>query len=269
MVGAAACGGSKPAQEVTQAQTAQQAQTAPQAQKDAAPGVTEMAKGFEAMAKGAKEMEALSNLPPVDPVSFRVFEPLFPELSGWEKGTPEGEKMTAPIAISQSQLDYRKGDARINAKIVDSGQQQDVHGAVHDVPGRRYERETSHGYEKSIKFGDYPAWEQWDSQGKSGELNILVNKRFLVTLDGNDIENTKVLHELAGKIDLREACAAEVADLPADRSELSVVCRGVARPPAHRRAAPSRFRPPRGASISAHPCNSRPPGASRLVRRTT
>lgn len=44
--------------------------------------------------------------------------------------------------------------------------------------------------------------EQWDSQGKGGELNILVNTRFLVTLDGNDIENAKVLHDLAGKIDL-------------------------------------------------------------------
>ena len=199
VVGAAACGGSKPAQEVTQAQTAQQAQ---QAQKDAAPGVAEMAKGFEAMAKGAKEMEALSNLPPVDPVSFRVFEPLFPELSGWEKGTPEGEKMTAPIAISQSQLDYKKGEARINAKIVDSGNNRMFMAPFMMYLAGGYERETSHGYEKSIKFGDYPAWEQWDSQGKSGELNILVNKRFLVTLDGNDIENTKVLHDLAGKIDL-------------------------------------------------------------------
>ncbi|MBE3134283.1 MAG: hypothetical protein IMZ55_12475, partial [Acidobacteria bacterium] len=112
VVGGIACGGSKPAQEATQSQTAQ---------KDTPPGIVEMAKGFEAMAKGAKEMEALSKLPPVDPVSFREFEPLFPEFSGWEKSKPEGERMTAPIAISQSQLDYTKGDARINAKIVDSG----------------------------------------------------------------------------------------------------------------------------------------------------
>jgi hypothetical protein len=196
VVGVVACGGSKPAQEVTQAQTAQQAQ------KDAAPGVAEVAKGFEAMVMGAKEMEALSNLPPVDPVSFKVFEPLFPEFSGWEKGTPEGEKMTAPIAISQSQLDYRKGDARINAKIVDSGNNRMFMAPFMMYLTAGYERETSRGYEKAITFGDYPAWEQWDSQGKGGQLNILVNKRFLVTLEGNDIENTKVLHDLAGKIDL-------------------------------------------------------------------
>jgi hypothetical protein len=195
-VGVAACGGSKSTQETSQAQPAQQAQ------KEASPGVADMARGLEAMAKGAKEMEALSNLPPVDPVSFKMFEPLFPELSGWEKGTPEGEKMSAPIAISQSQLDYRKGDAHISAKIVDSGNNRMFMAPFMMFLTAGYEKETSHGYEKSIKFGDYPAWERWDSQGKGGELNILVNKRFLVTIEGNDIENTRVLHDLAGKIDL-------------------------------------------------------------------
>jgi hypothetical protein len=151
VVGGTACGGSRPAREMIQAQTAQQAQ------KEAAPGVMEMAKGFETMAKGAKEMEALSNLPPVDPVSFKVFEPLSPELSGWDKGTPEGEKMTAPIAISQSQLDYRKGDARINAKIVDSGNNRMFMAPFMMYLTAGYGRETSHGYEKAIKCGDHPA----------------------------------------------------------------------------------------------------------------
>jgi hypothetical protein len=196
VAGVTACGGSKPAQETTQGQSAQQAQ------KEASPGVAEMAKGLEAMAKGAKEMEALSNLPPVDPVSFKVFEPLFPELASWEKGTPEGEKMSAPIAISQSQIEYRKGDARLNAKIVDSGNNRMFMAPFMMYLTAGYEKETSQGYEKSIKFGDYPAWERWDSQAKSGELNILVNKRFLVTIEGNDIENARVLHDLAGKIDL-------------------------------------------------------------------
>ena len=202
VVGVAACGGSKPAQEATPAQAAQQTPAAQQAQKDTPPGAAEMAKGFEAMAKGAKEMEELANLPPVDPVSFKMLEPLFPEFSDWEKGTPEGEKMTAPIAISQSQLDYRKGDARIKVKIVDSGNNRMFMAPFMMYLTAGYERETSRGYEKSVKFGEFPAWERWDSEGKDGELNILVNKRFLVTLDGNDIENTRVLHDLAGQIDL-------------------------------------------------------------------
>ena len=192
----AACGGSKPAQEATQSQAAQPAQ------KDTPPGVADMARGFEAMAKGVKEMEELSKLPPVEPVSFKEFEPLFPDFAGWEKGTPEGEKMTAPIAISQSQLDYTKGDARIQAKIVDSGNNRMFMAPFMMYLTSGYSRETSRGYEKSARFGEYPAWERWDNESKGGELNILVNKRFLVTLEGNDIEDARVLHELAGKIDL-------------------------------------------------------------------
>jgi hypothetical protein len=186
-----ACGGSSPQQ-----------QAAKEAQQSAAQGAQEMAKGFEAMAKGMKEMEAMSNEKPVDPVGFQLLEPLFPDFSGWEKGKPEGEKMTVPVAYSQSTVDYQKGDARINAKIADSGFNRMFMAPFLMFMTSGYSKETSTGYEKAVKFGDLPAWERWNSEGKNGELNILVAKRFLVTLDGNDIENTKVLHELAGKFDL-------------------------------------------------------------------
>ena len=196
--GGMACGGAKPAQEATQAQATQQAG------KDAAPGLGDMARGFEAMAKSAKEMEELSKRPPVEPVSFKVLAPFFPDLAGWEKGTPEGEKMSAPVAISNSQVDYTKDEARITAKITDSGNNAMFLAPFMIYLTAGYEKETSGGYEKSVKIGDQPGWERWDNESKSGTLNIFVNKRFLVELDGNGIENTQVLHDLAGRIDLRQ-----------------------------------------------------------------
>jgi hypothetical protein len=195
-IGLSACGGAKPAQQATPSQAVQPAQSGGPA------SAGDVARGFEAMAKGAKEMEELSNLPPVEPVSFREFEPLFPDLAGWEKGKPEGEKMTAPIAVSQSRLEYTKGDSRIEAKIVDSGNSRMFMAPFLVYLTAGYEKQTSNGYEKSIKFASYPAWEQWDNEGKSGELNVLVNKRFLLTLNGSSIESTKVLQDLAGKFDL-------------------------------------------------------------------
>jgi hypothetical protein len=56
--------------------------------------------------------------------------------------------------------------------------------------------------ERAVKVGDYPAWERWDSNAKNGELNVLVGGRFIVQLDGVDIENTKILHELLQKFNL-------------------------------------------------------------------
>jgi len=198
VVGGMACGGAKPAQEATQAQATQQAQ------KDAAPGLGEMARGFEAMARSAKEMEELSKRPPVEPVSFKVLAPFFPDLAGWEKGAPEGEKMSAPVAISNSQVDYTKDEARITAKITDSGNSTMFLAPFMVFLTAGYEKETSNGFEKSAKVGDQPGWERWDGESKTGELNIFVNKRFLVELNGSGIENNQVLHELARKIDLRK-----------------------------------------------------------------
>ena len=65
-----------------------------------------------------------------------------------------------------------------------------------------YEKETSDGYEKSTKVNDQPGWEKWNTASKNGELNALVGKRFLLTIEGNGIPDTKTLHEVAGKIDM-------------------------------------------------------------------
>src|SRR5687768_3473746 len=70
----------------------------------------EMQKSAESMAKGAedmaKDMSDLAsglgaafggdpNAKPVDPVSFRDLQAVLPELAGWERGKPTGERMTA------------------------------------------------------------------------------------------------------------------------------------------------------------------------------
>jgi hypothetical protein len=64
-----------------------------------------------------------------------------------------------------------------------------------------YSRESSEGYEKSISVNGQPGFEKWNDGRKDGELNILVNKRFLVTIEGDDLADTKVLHEVAGLMD--------------------------------------------------------------------
>ena len=64
-----------------------------------------------------------------------------------------------------------------------------------------YEKESSSGYERSVNVAGHPGFERWNKRDKDGELNLVVNKRFLVTIDGNNIEDNKVLEEFATKID--------------------------------------------------------------------
>jgi len=178
--------------------------------EDAAKGAEQAAKGLEQMAKG---LEALTgggtgaDLKAVEPVSFRDLQTAFGDLDGWEKGKPTGERMSSPVSFSQAEVSYTKGDSRIQAKIVDSGFNQILLAPFALFLTAGYEKETATGYEKSIAVAGYPGWEQWNQEGKDGSLNAVVNKRFLVSFEGNGIDSTAVLHELAGRTDLGKLAA--------------------------------------------------------------
>lgn len=191
----AACGKSQAEKEAEEAAKAAEAATK---------GLEQMAKGLEAMASG-KTPEG--DQKPVDPVSFRDMQALFPEIDGWTKGKPTGERMTQPFAFSQAEVDYTKGDARIEMKLVDSGFNQLLLTPYAMFLQAGYEKETESGYEKSTTVAGQPGWEKWDTEGKSGELNALVGKRFLLTLEGSQIDDAKVLHEIAGKVDMGRLAA--------------------------------------------------------------
>ena len=197
LVATAACGKSE---EQQRAETA--ASEASKAAENVAGGAEQVAKGLEGLAKGFQELAQNADVKPVDPVSFRDLQTAFGDLKGWEKGKPTGERMTAPVAFSEASVTYRQGDASIDAKIIDSGFNQILMAPFAMFLSAGYEKETQDGYEKSVKVGEHPGWEKWNTEGKDGELNAVISKRFLLTLEGNGIESTKVLYDLAQATDL-------------------------------------------------------------------
>lgn len=166
-------------------------------------GAEDMAKGFEAMAKGlAGATGGDPNAKPVEPVSFRELQTVMPTVSGWEKGSPTGEKMSSPFSFSQASITYKKGDARIEQKIMDSGFNQLLFTPFTMFMSAGYEKETQDGYEKSVNVAGNPGWEKWDKTSRSGELNVVVGKRFLVQVEGHDLDDVKALHTVLDQTDL-------------------------------------------------------------------
>lgn len=164
----------------------------------AAKGLEQMAKGLEAMAGGAEA----GGPKPVSPVHFRELQKLFPELDGWERAKPTGEQMTAPFSFSQAEARYQKGESRVEIKIVDSGFNQLLFTPFAMFMQAGYEKETSSGYEKSTTIGGQPGIEKWNTEGKDGEVMAFVGKRYILTVEGRNVDDIKVLHEIVGKIDL-------------------------------------------------------------------
>jgi hypothetical protein len=172
-------------------------------------GAEQLQQGAEGVAKGLGDLAAGiaggdGTAKPVDPVNFRDLIALLPAPAGWEREKPTGERMSAPVNFADASVRMMKGDATVTAKITDSALNQLLVAPFAMFLAGNFEHETDHGYEKAVKIGDAPAFEKWDSETKSGNLTVVVNKRFIVEIDGSTIDDPKVLHAILGEIDLKK-----------------------------------------------------------------
>ena len=194
-----------------------QAEQAAEDLKKAAASVTEAqqkggdtAKGMADMAKAMQGMAAAiggGDGKPVDPVSTDVLKGTLPQISGWTAENPRTERMTSPIAFSQVEAEYKNGDAEIDVKVVDTGYAQMLIAPWAMFLASGYSRETNEGYEKATSVAGHPGFERWEKDSKRGELNVFVGKRFLVTIEGDNLADTKVLHDIASKMDFGKIAA--------------------------------------------------------------
>ena len=150
---------------------------------------------------------------PANPVSVRDLLALLPAPAGWERERPTGERPTTPVNFADVMVRLMKGDATVSAKITDTALNQALVAPYASSLAGDDDRKTSSGYEKAIRVGDSPAFEKWDAATKSGTVTVVVNKRFIVEIDGSSIDDPKVLHEILDKIDLRKL--ADLNEKPA------------------------------------------------------
>jgi hypothetical protein len=70
------------------------------------------------------------------------------------------------------------------------------------VSNMGYEKETETGYDKAVRVAGFPGLEKWNTESKDGELTLVANKRYIVELEGDDIDDPKVLNSLAESMSL-------------------------------------------------------------------
>ncbi|MEW6321914.1 MAG: hypothetical protein AB1635_12625 [Acidobacteriota bacterium] len=203
---AAACGKSDAEKQAEEA-AARAEQAAAALQKaaesgEAAKGVAEFAKAMEGMASAMSGGDGTT----VEPVSFRDLQAALPDVPGWSKGTPEGERMTSPVAFSQAEVRYTRDDRDVEVRIVDSGFHQILMAPWSMFLAAGYERETSEGTERAVTIAGNPGFEKWDRTDQRGELNLVVGKRYLVTVEGS-VDDPKVLRDFLSRMDLEKLAA--------------------------------------------------------------
>ncbi len=161
----------------------------------------QVAQGIQQMARGFQQLATSQGNANVKPVHFRELKKLFPELSGWTLGQVSGEMMNAPFPFSKAEAVYTKGEARIEASIMDSALNQALLAPFSMMVAAGYERESDTGYERGGTVNGNATWEKWRSDQHSGELSVLFEKRYLVKLEGNHLDDLEPLKRLAAGID--------------------------------------------------------------------
>ena len=125
---------------------------------------------------------------------------------GWEVSKkPKGTTVKSPVQMSEAEVEFRSGDDKnIEIKIVDGlGSMLPFLGMAQGM-----EMESSEEYMKPIEIQGFKGIEKYKHQKKKGEITLSVANRFLVTIEGSGMDNTEVIKEVAGKLDLKKLAGA-------------------------------------------------------------
>lgn len=134
----------------------------------------------------------------VEPVNFRKLKELMPEkFAGLPRTGNDGETSGfMGFKISKAEADFQEDDKWVSIEI------NDVAGIGTALMGMAawamvdMDKESDDGYERSIDFEGHKAFEKFDSRNNSGELNILLHKRFIVNVSFRNLNMDQVKKEL-------------------------------------------------------------------------
>jgi hypothetical protein len=156
-------------------------------------------------AMGAAVSGAANGSKKVETVDYKELKALLPEsLPGMKRTDASGEK-TAAMGMQVSNAEGRySGDngSYMTIKITDIGSMTGLAGMAAYAWARvTVDRESDSGYEKTSTIGGYRSHEKYNNPSKSGEVSVLVGDRFVVEVDGNNVDMNAIKNAV-GKVDL-------------------------------------------------------------------
>jgi major membrane immunogen (membrane-anchored lipoprotein) len=150
-------------------------------------------KGLDDFVDNMKEMEKnMKEGKAVEVVDFRELKALLPEeVEGMKRTKAEGEKNSAMgFNVSQAEGDYQTEDGSnsLDIQIVDMGNMSGLAGlATWGWTIAEIDKETETGYERTTKYQGHKAFEKYDNQYQNGNIDVLVEGRFMVSVNGNNV----------------------------------------------------------------------------------
>ncbi len=148
----------------------------------------------EALKEMGQNMDSLDlgKLGDVEVINFRDLKPLMPErLAGLSRTQHLGETNgVMGLEISEATATYGSGDKMVEAKLMDTGGAGVLLLSMAAFANMKIDKETAQGSERTYTLDGYPAYEKYSNKNGSlsSSLTVLVNKRFVVSLEGKGID---------------------------------------------------------------------------------
>jgi hypothetical protein len=186
-----------------------------QSQADANQAIASLTKAATDLAQGAQQMAGAAagmtdkNAKPVPPVNFKKLIDYLPKnLNGMKGSEPEGQTTTAgpngvwQISAAKVRFSSEQGGVSANAEISDFARNSLLYIPYQMLKGMKINTESTSGYQRTVDFDGFPAYEEWSKSSKRSELTVLVGDRFIVhtEVDGGEEGAAKQVME---KIDLK------------------------------------------------------------------
>ena len=135
---------------------------------------------------GGKDGEA------VDVVNFRGLKDFLPNRIGslkMDEDDTEGQtSKVLGFQVSTVQATYRDGNERIEVNIIDPGNAKSVVNMMASWSNVEIDSESGNGYQRTMEYKGHKAFEEYDSKSKDGTFAMIVKNRFIVTIDGDNVD---------------------------------------------------------------------------------
>lgn len=126
----------------------------------------------------------------VEIVNFRVLKDRLPDnIGGAARENAEGQTTGfAGFKISTANATYKTDDKKIEVNITDTGGLGSAMMNIADWSKLEIDKESDEGYERTTTINGNKAFQKYNNKTGSSELAVLIDERFLVALNGKNVE---------------------------------------------------------------------------------
>ncbi len=158
---------------------------------DALNSVAEEASGGKVKAKEVVDYQSLKDFMPGSVIGMKRTE-----LNGQKSGAM-GQN------LSTAEARYEEGNKSLQISVIDAGGSALVLAGLAMWADMDMSKESDEGYERTTKIDGYKAFEQYNNRDQSGQVSVLVEDRFIVNVEGDNISD-KDLKRAMDKLDLKK-----------------------------------------------------------------